>query len=224
MAFGARHRILRRTPRVARRPTRRSNKNAWLQGTAACNQQVGYRKDTFRWPRSHATPARLEQIGVPEQNSRAENRPAGCSSSGRIRTTQDRTRAAPDIGTQLASFNFLNPLIWVVGSSGQIRSYRSWSTSRSNDVASGLWSGRLGISSCGKPLRSQPLCRALRHSGGRGDRPPVPVEWRAKLSDGFLELLGGAEGHLLARLDLDRLAGGRIAAHAGGPLAHHQNA
>src|SRR5580692_7001922 len=41
-----------------------------------------------------------------------------------------------------------------------------------------------------------------------------------EISDGFLELLGGAEGDLLARLDLDRLAGRGIAAHASGALAH----
>jgi hypothetical protein len=34
-------------------------------------------------------------------------------------------------------------------------------------------------------------------------------------SDGFFEFLGGAKGDLLAGLDLDRLAGGGIAAHAG---------
>src|SRR5437588_13104290 len=43
-------------------------------------------------------------------------------------------------------------------------------------------------------------------------------------SDRFLQLLGGAEGDLLARLDLDRLAGRRVAAHAGGALAHLQDA
>ena len=42
--------------------------------------------------------------------------------------------------------------------------------------------------------------------------------------DGFLEFLGGAEGNLLARLDLDRLAGRGIAAHAGGALTDHENA
>src|SRR5471030_1722649 len=41
--------------------------------------------------------------------------------------------------------------------------------------------------------------------------------------DRFLEILGGAEGDLLARLDLDRLARGRIAAHARGALANLQN-
>src|SRR5262249_61186993 len=40
----------------------------------------------------------------------------------------------------------------------------------------------------------------------------------------FLQFLGGPEGHLLARLDLDRLAGRRVAPHAGGPFAHLQDA
>src|SRR5213080_2806233 len=44
------------------------------------------------------------------------------------------------------------------------------------------------------------------------------------LSDGFLELLGCAEGNLLAGLDVDRLAGGGVAAHAGSALAHLQDA
>src|ERR1043166_8423685 len=39
-------------------------------------------------------------------------------------------------------------------------------------------------------------------------------------SDGFFEILGGAEGDFLARLDLDRLAGRRIASPAGRALAH----
>src|SRR5690606_38224282 len=39
-------------------------------------------------------------------------------------------------------------------------------------------------------------------------------------SDRFLEFLGGAEGNLLRRLDLDLLAGRRVAAHAGGALTH----
>src|SRR3977135_3303932 len=45
-----------------------------------------------------------------------------------------------------------------------------------------------------------------------------------KRSDGFLQLLRGAERDLLARLDLDRLAGRRVAAHARGALAHLQDA
>src|SRR5215471_17942767 len=52
-----------------------------------------------------------------------------------------------------------------------------------------------------------------------GSRPGM-----TPVSDGFLEFLGGAERDLLARLDLDRLAGRRIAPHAGGALAHLQNA
>src|SRR3984893_6860991 len=47
---------------------------------------------------------------------------------------------------------------------------------------------------------------------------------RTRLSDRFLEFLGGAEGDLLAGLDLDRFAGGRIAAHARGALAYLQDA
>src|ERR1043166_1418191 len=43
-------------------------------------------------------------------------------------------------------------------------------------------------------------------------------------SDGLFEFLRGAEGDLLARLDLDRLAGRGISAHASGALAHLQDA
>src|SRR5262245_5158879 len=43
-------------------------------------------------------------------------------------------------------------------------------------------------------------------------------------SDRLLELLGGAERDLLARLDLDRLAGGRIASHARRALPDLQDA
>jgi hypothetical protein len=42
--------------------------------------------------------------------------------------------------------------------------------------------------------------------------------------DCFLQFLGGAEGDALACLDLDRFARRRVAAHAGGALAHHENA
>src|SRR5262245_29224572 len=41
---------------------------------------------------------------------------------------------------------------------------------------------------------------------------------------GGLQVLGGAERHLLAGLDLDGLAGGGVAAHARGTLAHLQDA
>src|ERR1700675_2816493 len=47
---------------------------------------------------------------------------------------------------------------------------------------------------------------------------------RTRLSDRFLEFLGGAEGDLLAGLDLDGFAGGRVAAHARGALADLQDA
>src|ERR1700737_652821 len=42
--------------------------------------------------------------------------------------------------------------------------------------------------------------------------------------DRFLQFLRGAERDLLAGLDLDRLAGRRVAAHARGALAHLQDA
>src|SRR5690349_9124668 len=41
--------------------------------------------------------------------------------------------------------------------------------------------------------------------------------------DRFLQFLGGAESDFPARLDLDGLAGGRIAAHARGALSHDEN-
>jgi hypothetical protein len=47
--------------------------------------------------------------------------------------------------------------------------------------------------------------------------------FQTERSNGFFEFLGGAEGDLLAGLDFDRFAGGRVAAHAGGALAHLQN-
>src|SRR6266446_2106838 len=48
--------------------------------------------------------------------------------------------------------------------------------------------------------------------------------WKRRELDGFLEFLGGAEGDLLAGLDLDRFAGGGVAAHAGGALADLKDA
>ena len=45
----------------------------------------------------------------------------------------------------------------------------------------------------------------------------------ARRSGRHLECLGGAEGYLFAGLDLDRLTGHRIAAHAGSAITHHQN-
>ena len=44
------------------------------------------------------------------------------------------------------------------------------------------------------------------------------------LPDGFLQFLGGAESHLLARLDLDGLARGGVAADAVGALADLEDA
>src|SRR6516162_3781514 len=60
---------------------------------------------------------------------------------------------------------------------------------------------------------------------GRVNQP----EWRdcqreASRSDGFLELLGSAEGDLLGGLDVDRFAGRGVAAHARRTLAYLQDA
>jgi hypothetical protein len=44
-------------------------------------------------------------------------------------------------------------------------------------------------------------------------------QWKPSDSDRHLEFLTGAEGDFLARLDLDRLAGHRIATHASGAFA-----
>src|SRR6478735_8284546 len=41
--------------------------------------------------------------------------------------------------------------------------------------------------------------------------------------DRHLQVFGGAERHFLAGLDLDRFPGHRVAAHAGGALAHDQD-
>src|SRR5216684_4735679 len=48
--------------------------------------------------------------------------------------------------------------------------------------------------------------------------------WKHRELDGFLEFLGGAEGDLLAGLDLDRFAGRGITPHAGGALADLKDA
>jgi hypothetical protein len=65
-------------------------------------------------------------------------------------------------------------------------------------------------------------------SRGSTARRVVPVltsyfresRWTPNDSDRHLELLAGAEGDFFARLDLDRLAGSRIATHASGAFAH----
>src|SRR5436305_11611267 len=54
-------------------------------------------------------------------------------------------------------------------------------------------------------------------------RAGLAVEMAGSL-DCFLHFLGGPEGKLLRGLDLDLLAGRRIAAHAGGALAHLEDA
>src|ERR1700688_3884410 len=47
---------------------------------------------------------------------------------------------------------------------------------------------------------------------------------RKGVLDGFLEFLGRTEGNLLAGLDVDRFAGGGVAAHARGALADLEDA
>src|SRR5262245_19539166 len=56
-----------------------------------------------------------------------------------------------------------------------------------------------------------------------GDGQPFRPAPLARL-DGLFQFLRGAEGDLLTRLDLDRLAGRGIAAHAGGALANLEDA
>src|SRR6478736_8672936 len=59
--------------------------------------------------------------------------------------------------------------------------------------------------------------RARLATGTRPIRTP-------EASDRFLEILGDAEGDLLRRLDLDRLAGRRVAAHARRTIADLKDA
>src|SRR6185312_314960 len=72
-------------------------------------------------------------------------------------------------------------------------------------------------------------CYAARQEWDRQTKTP-PVRGGAlhsgklERSDRHLEFFGGAEGDLFARLDLDRLAGRGVAAHAGGAPAHLQDA
>src|SRR5437879_1398310 len=67
--------------------------------------------------------------------------------------------------------------------------------------------------------------KAARHALKDDGQPFSPaIGTASEALDGFLQFLGGAERDLLARLDLDRLAGRRVAAHARGALAHLQDA
>src|SRR5579885_569766 len=64
-------------------------------------------------------------------------------------------------------------------------------------------------------------------AGAESSTPAVAIPRRVGLkrpSDRFFQFLGSAEGDLLGSLDLDRLAGRRVAAHTGGAPAHLQNA
>ena len=65
--------------------------------------------------------------------------------------------------------------------------------------------------------------KPLNGSGAAIAAASAPVAGGSTRSDRFLQLLGGTEGDLLARLDLDRLTGGRVAAHARRAVAHLQD-
>src|SRR6478672_4264445 len=93
------------------------------------------------------------------------------------------------------------------------------------DVAQETFGDRVGV-----------FCHHIRLSHRRGSENMMPKMARAagdasgpgsespSCLDGFLQLLRRTEGDLLARLDLDRLARCRIAAHAGGALPDLQDA
>src|SRR5690348_15928773 len=66
--------------------------------------------------------------------------------------------------------------------------------------------------------------RGKKKPGRRLRGCPVLQFANAKSLDRLFQLFRGAEGDLLARLDLDGFAGGRVAAHAGGALAHDEDA
>src|SRR3977135_3012362 len=95
----------------------------------------------------------------------------------------------------------------------------------------------MGPSTCALPtlrdasLRDAPqgevcvVAHFAKKKGGPGLRrdPPDLSPSKTEL-DCFLEILGDAEGDLLRRLDLDRLAGRRVAAHACRTVAHLKDA
>src|SRR5687767_3443306 len=60
--------------------------------------------------------------------------------------------------------------------------------------------------------------------GSRRDPPDLSSSRYRRGLDRFLEVLGDPEGDLLGRLDLDRLAGRRVAAHARRTVAHLKDA
>src|SRR6185312_14032646 len=68
-------------------------------------------------------------------------------------------------------------------------------------------------------LRARLMFAEDKEKGGPGSAVTRPIPSPEAL-DGFLEVLGDAEGDLLRRLDLDGLAGRRVAAHACRTIAH----
>src|SRR5579871_2837135 len=74
-------------------------------------------------------------------------------------------------------------------------------------------------------MSTRPCYSRERHSGPRKPAEMALLIVRKEASsDRFLQLLGGAESNLLACLDVDRFAGGGVAAHAGGTFANLQDA
>ena len=72
-------------------------------------------------------------------------------------------------------------------------------------------------------LRARLMFAEDKEKGGPGSAVTRPIPSPEAL-DGFLEILGDAEGDLLRRLDLDGLAGRRVAAHACRTIAHLKDA
>src|SRR5690348_12456409 len=72
------------------------------------------------------------------------------------------------------------------------------------------------------------MCRSgtptVHKTNGPEQAPAHEVSQMKERSDRLLQLLRSAEGDLLRSLDLDGFAGRRVAAHAGGALAHDEDA
>src|SRR5688572_29437241 len=77
-------------------------------------------------------------------------------------------------------------------------------------------------------VRHRPLGRQITDDGERKSRSVCVLSSvvcpASSVLHRFLEFLGRPEGDFLAYLDLKRLAGGGVSAHAGGALAHLKNA
>src|SRR5215204_3759538 len=83
---------------------------------------------------------------------------------------------------------------------------------------------RLGCARQRVPARALATQKEGRARLAPGPARSFPRRGYRRGLDRFLEVLGDAEGDLLRRLDLDRLAGRRVAAHARRTVAHLKNA